>query len=145
MLRSMCRAPALARVTPSPNAPRRAQAVQPAVGWQYAVVIDAGSTGSRVHVFKFFTQANFPYASVELPNQVQRTSPGLSSYAFDPKSAASSLQLLLKFAKEQVGRWRGNTTRERVDRSRRAASAEALREPPWGAPCPPRLAVPGAN
>ncbi|GBF90831.1 apyrase-like [Raphidocelis subcapitata] len=72
------------------------------VGWQYAVVIDAGSTGSRAHVFRFYTHANFPYASVELPNQVHRTSPGLSSYAFDPKTAANSLQPLIKFAKEQV-------------------------------------------
>jgi len=73
-----------------------------AVGWEYAVVIDAGSTGSRVHVYRFYRHKEFPYASVELPDEVHKTTPGLSSYSFDPRTAANSLQPLLKFAKEEV-------------------------------------------
>jgi Golgi nucleoside diphosphatase len=72
------------------------------VGWEYAVIIDAGSTGSRVHVFKYYGHKDSPWPSVELPDAVHRTSPGLSAYAFDPKTAANSLEPLIKFAKENV-------------------------------------------
>ncbi|KAF8054899.1 APY5 [Scenedesmus sp. PABB004] len=74
-----------------------------AVGWSHAVVIDAGSSGSRVHVYRYFTaSAASPWARVELPEAVHRTSPGLASYAFEPRTAANSLQPLLRFAKDKV-------------------------------------------
>eukprot|EP00775_Hariotina_reticulata_P010825 gene10826-10982_t len=62
------------------------------------------STGSRVHVYRYYTSSsnNSPWAAVELPEAVHKTTPGLSSYAFEPKTAANSLQPLLKFAKEKV-------------------------------------------
>jgi Golgi nucleoside diphosphatase len=74
------------------------------VGWEFAVIIDAGSTGSRVHVYRYYTSSsnNSPWAAVELPEAVHKTTPGLSSYAFNSKTAANSLQPLLKFAKEKV-------------------------------------------
>eukprot|EP00878_Enallax_costatus_P008726 GHUV01009120.1.p1 GENE.GHUV01009120.1~~GHUV01009120.1.p1 ORF type:complete len:390 (+),score=85.57 GHUV01009120.1:351-1520(+) len=74
------------------------------VGWKYAVIIDAGSTGSRVHVYKYYTASsnNSPWATVDLPEAVHKTTPGLSSYSFDPRTAANSLKPLLKFAKEKV-------------------------------------------
>eukprot|EP00878_Enallax_costatus_P046176 GHUV01055845.1.p1 GENE.GHUV01055845.1~~GHUV01055845.1.p1 ORF type:complete len:135 (-),score=13.82 GHUV01055845.1:24-428(-) len=79
--------------------------LQASVGWKYAVIIDAGSTGSRVHVYKYYTASsnNSPWATVDLPEAVHKTTPGLSSYSFDPRTAANSLKPLLKFAKEKVG------------------------------------------
>lgn len=81
-----------------------AAALQATVGWNYAVIIDAGSTGSRVHVYRYYTASsnNNLLPAVELPEAVHKTSPGLSAYAFDPKTAARSLMPLLKFAKEKV-------------------------------------------
>lgn len=59
---------------------------------QYAIMIDAGSTGSRVHVYKF----NYCSASPELENEVfDMLRPGLSSFKGDPKAAADSLRPLL--------------------------------------------------
>lgn len=77
-------------------------------GWLYAVVIDAGSTGSRAHVFKHHTPApgaafsHASYPEVELPEAVLKATPGLSSYAHNPPAAAKSLEPLIKFAKDKV-------------------------------------------
>lgn len=76
---------------------------QLSVSWEYAVIIDAGSSGSRVHVFRYYGHKDTPWPTVELPSGVHKTSPGLSAYAFDPKTAASSLEPLLRFAKQAVG------------------------------------------
>lgn len=59
---------------------------------QYAIMIDAGSTGSRVHVYKF----NYCKDSPELEDEVfEMLRPGLSSFAGNPKGAADSLRPLL--------------------------------------------------
>jgi guanosine-diphosphatase len=65
---------------------------------QYAVMIDAGSSGSRVHVYKF----NYCKEEPELENEVfEMMEPGLSSYK-DPEAAADSLEQLLQVAVENV-------------------------------------------
>ena len=65
----------------------------------YAVVFDAGSTGSRVHVVHFEQVKD----TLELQNDsLQHLKPGLSSYADDPEAAAQSLQPLLEFAQKIV-------------------------------------------
>jgi hypothetical protein len=46
-----------------------------------------------------------PLPTVELPAAVHKTTPGLSAYAHDPKTAARSLLPLLKFAREKVTRY----------------------------------------
>ena len=59
---------------------------------QYALMIDAGSTGSRIHIYKF----NNCGASVGYEYEVfKQTKPGLSSYAESPLEAAQSLDVLL--------------------------------------------------
>ena len=59
---------------------------------QYALMIDAGSTGSRIHIYKF----NNCGASAEYEYEVfKMTQPGLSSYAGKPDEAAKSLDVLL--------------------------------------------------
>ncbi|XP_003740293.1 ectonucleoside triphosphate diphosphohydrolase 5 [Galendromus occidentalis] len=58
----------------------------------YAIMFDAGSTGSRIHIFQIRVQ-NGEY---KLDNETyDRVSPGLSDYATHPKDGALSLKPLL--------------------------------------------------
>lgn len=65
---------------------------------KYAVMIDAGSSGSRVHVYKF-TVCNDPVLENEVFHMLE---PGLSSYKDDPEAAAQSLAALMDIAVESV-------------------------------------------
>lgn len=65
----------------------------------YVVMIDAGSTGSRVHVYEFNTCKSPP---VLLSEKFEMLKPGLSSFDTDTKGAAASLDPLLKTAMETV-------------------------------------------
>ncbi|KAF6776865.1 hypothetical protein AHF37_03364 [Paragonimus kellicotti] len=72
----------------------------------YGVVFDAGSTGSRVHVFEL-TRQNLKDvdAPLTLTDELfEQVHPGLSSYADNPEQAAESLQPLLKAALKRVPR-----------------------------------------
>ncbi|WWC60870.1 uncharacterized protein I303_103446 [Kwoniella dejecticola CBS 10117] len=62
---------------------------------QYALTIDAGSTGSRIHVYKFNNCGRSPQLEYET---FKMLNPGLSAYARDPTAAAASLDPLLKEA-----------------------------------------------
>jgi apyrase len=67
---------------------------------KYAVVIDAGSTGSRVHVFKFLETSK---GELELQSDdFEQLKPGLSAYADKPEDAAKSLKPLLQRALKVV-------------------------------------------
>lgn len=68
---------------------------------RYAVVFDAGSTGSRVHVFRF-EQAGKNGPLKLKSDTFEQLKPGLSSYADDPAKAAASLQPLLDTALKTV-------------------------------------------
>lgn len=65
----------------------------------YAVVIDAGSTGSRVHVFTFADGGSGPVLQDEM---FEALKPGLKEYALDPEKAAASLDPLLEKAIAKV-------------------------------------------
>ncbi|OVA12610.1 Nucleoside phosphatase GDA1/CD39 [Macleaya cordata] len=67
----------------------------------YAVVFDAGSSGSRVHVYSFDASLNLVPIGKELELFVQKK-PGLSAYANDPRQAAESLQSLLEQAENVI-------------------------------------------
>ncbi|ONK62752.1 uncharacterized protein A4U43_C07F7770 [Asparagus officinalis] len=67
----------------------------------YAVIFDAGSSGSRVHVYCFDKNLDLVHIGKELELFVQKK-PGLSSYAEDPKEAANSLVSLLEQAESAV-------------------------------------------
>ncbi|KAL2244492.1 UNVERIFIED_CONTAM: Apyrase [Sesamum indicum] len=67
----------------------------------YAVVFDAGSTGSRVHVFAF--DPNLALTPIDQSYELFLSiSPGLSSYEHDPEAAALSLKPLLQNAEAVV-------------------------------------------
>lgn len=66
---------------------------------QYALMIDAGSTGSRIHIYKFHNCG--PSPTYEYETFVQKQ-PGLSAYAGRPDDAAQSLDSLLGAAMRVV-------------------------------------------
>lgn len=66
---------------------------------QYVVMIDAGSTGSRVHVYEFDVCTQPPTLINETFEMLK---PGLSSFDTDAVGAAGSLDPLLKTAMEVV-------------------------------------------
>lgn len=65
----------------------------------YVVMVDAGSTGSRVHVYEFNTCVSPPQL---LSEKFEMLKPGLSSFDTDTKGAAASLDPLLKVAMDTV-------------------------------------------
>lgn len=66
---------------------------------QFALMIDAGSTGSRIHVYKFNNCNPTPALEYEVFLMIR---PGLSSYTDDPNAAAGSLDQLLEVAVKTV-------------------------------------------
>ncbi|GAV29210.1 guanosine diphosphatase [Pichia membranifaciens] len=67
--------------------------------YEYVVMIDAGSTGSRVHVYSFDTSVSPPKLINE---EFQMLKPGLSSYDTDAIGAAESLDPLLTVAMDTI-------------------------------------------
>ncbi|KAG9066270.1 Guanosine-diphosphatase [Linnemannia hyalina] len=74
---------------------------------QYVLMIDAGSSGSRIHVYKF----NYCKATPELESEVfKMLEPGLSKYGDDAQGAAKSLDPLLEAALESVPKFLHKST-----------------------------------
>ena len=71
---------------------------------QYALMIDAGSTGSRIHVYKFSNCGATPELEGEKFKMTEKKEggSGLSAYPDDPEAAAKSLDMLLDEAMENV-------------------------------------------
>ncbi|KAF2202774.1 hypothetical protein GQ43DRAFT_368319 [Delitschia confertaspora ATCC 74209] len=71
---------------------------------QYALMVDAGSTGSRIHVFKFNNCGPTPELESEVFKQTEKREggSGLSSYKEDAEGAAQSLDILLDEAVKSV-------------------------------------------
>ena len=75
----------------------------------YAVVFDAGSTGTRVHVFCFDHNLQL----VPIGNEIElyeAVKPGLSAYGDDPPKAADSIKKLLQDAQNAVPKAEQSTT-----------------------------------
>ena len=69
--------------------------VQPASA--YAVVLDAGSSGTRAHVFRFQPRPGHTPRLLQKPS-VLKQSPGLSAFADQPAKAAQQVEALLHWA-----------------------------------------------
>ncbi|KAI3391498.1 hypothetical protein diail_7225 [Diaporthe ilicicola] len=72
---------------------------------QYVNMIDAGSTGSRIHVYKFNNCGPTPFLENEvfkMTKKVDGKSSGLSAYPDDPQAAADSLNILMDEAMATV-------------------------------------------
>eukprot|EP00050_Salpingoeca_kvevrii_P007607 m.297309 g.297309 ORF g.297309 m.297309 type:complete len:457 (+) comp13589_c0_seq1:1001-2371(+) len=65
----------------------------------YGIMIDAGSTGSRIHVYRFRRMEDELVLETEIFKQLK---PGLSSYKDDPNQAAQSLAPLIDVAMRAV-------------------------------------------
>uniref|UniRef100_A0A1J3CPI0 apyrase n=1 Tax=Noccaea caerulescens TaxID=107243 RepID=A0A1J3CPI0_NOCCA len=71
--------------------------------FRYSVVIDAGSSGSRIHVFRYWIESGKPVFDFGEENYGSlKLSPGLSSYADNPEGASASVTELVEFAKGRV-------------------------------------------
>ncbi|KAJ6570294.1 nucleoside phosphatase family-domain-containing protein [Mycena vulgaris] len=66
---------------------------------QYGLMLDAGSTGSRIHIYKFNNCGASPAYEYEV---FKMTQPGLSSFAGHPAEAAASLNVLMDEAMRVV-------------------------------------------
>ncbi|KAF5093365.1 hypothetical protein D0Z00_004093 [Geotrichum galactomycetum] len=71
---------------------------------KYVIILDAGSIGSRIHVYQFKSgQAGSAEETPMLLSETfEMTRPGLSHYADDPVKAAASIDPLLQIALEKV-------------------------------------------
>ncbi|KAJ5491125.1 guanosine-diphosphatase [Penicillium diatomitis] len=71
---------------------------------QYALMIDAGSTGSRIHVYRFNNCGSTPELENEVFEQTKKKEggSGLSSYREDAEGAARSLDPLMETALKNV-------------------------------------------
>lgn len=83
-----------------PHAPHRPPPSEAAVRFRYGIMFDAGSTGTRIHVFKFQLEHN------EAPKLAHETfkaiKPGLSAYADDPEKCTAGIMELLAVARASV-------------------------------------------
>ncbi|KAH9604958.1 hypothetical protein KSS87_022698 [Heliosperma pusillum] len=91
------------------KAPRKVKSAEIVGAKRYAVIFDAGSSGSRVHVFCFDHNLDLVPIGDDLELFLQLgvlgrefSDQGLSSYASDPKEAANSLVSLLEQAQNVV-------------------------------------------
>lgn len=69
----------------------------------FAVVFDAGSTGTRLHLYKYVHNTNLHGIPFKVDEEVFReVKPGLSSFSHNPSAAASSFRSLLETAQTIV-------------------------------------------
>lgn len=74
---------------------------------QYVLMIDAGSSGSRIHAYKF----NYCKATPELESELfEQLQPGLSKYDDDAEAAAESLDQLLDAAMKEIPKFLHKST-----------------------------------
>ncbi|XP_024007324.1 probable apyrase 6 isoform X2 [Eutrema salsugineum] len=81
---------------------------------RYSVVIDGGSTGTRIHVFGYRIESGEPVFEFRGANYASlKLHPGLSAYADDPDGASVSLTELVEFAKGRIpkGMWKETEVR----------------------------------
>ncbi|KAJ4970568.1 hypothetical protein NE237_003667 [Protea cynaroides] len=69
----------------------------------FGIIIDAGSTGSRVHVFEFLNEERIPFIGFDGEGSHSfKVRPGLSDFVASPETAGPSISSLLDFAKARI-------------------------------------------
>ncbi|VDN59748.1 unnamed protein product [Dracunculus medinensis] len=69
----------------------------------FAVVIDAGSTGTRIHIFEFSHGISENASHFYIKNgTMKEIKPGLSSYAAKPEDAIDGIKILLNLARNTI-------------------------------------------
>ncbi|XP_010917046.1 probable apyrase 6 [Elaeis guineensis] len=71
---------------------------------RFGIVIDAGSSGTRIHVFGFNGESGMIPSIDWGSTAVMRVTPGLSAFSGEPERARASLAELLEFAKGRVAK-----------------------------------------
>uniref|UniRef100_A0A0R0L118 Apyrase 6 n=1 Tax=Glycine max TaxID=3847 RepID=A0A0R0L118_SOYBN len=74
----------------------------PMANFRYRIIVDGGSTGTRVHVFKYRSGRSLEFGRDGLKSM--RVNPGLSAFAEDPQGAGGSVAELAEFAKRWIPR-----------------------------------------
>lgn len=69
---------------------------------KWMILIDAGSSGSRMHVYSYTWAGGDSYPVFQLPDKKLKTKPGLSSFKDNPTAAGASLEQLVEFAKKTI-------------------------------------------
>ncbi|XP_042511824.1 probable apyrase 6 [Macadamia integrifolia] len=81
----------------------------------FGVIIDAGSTGSRVHVFEFLNEGRIPFIGFDGKGSHSfKVRPGLSEFVARPESAGTSISSLLEFAKGRIPKSEWKLTKVRL-------------------------------
>lgn len=69
---------------------------------KYCVIIDAGSSGSRVHIYQYYTFTGDKLPVVRQKGKVLKTKVALSSFLSHTSDSGASLAPLITYAEEQV-------------------------------------------
>ncbi|XP_053488754.1 ectonucleoside triphosphate diphosphohydrolase 5 [Ictalurus furcatus] len=82
-----------------PEVPAEAEVLPPRTF--HGIMFDAGSTGTRIHIYKFIQKdpAGLPVLDNEMYNAVK---PGLSAYGDNPEEGGETIRQLLKVAKKTI-------------------------------------------
>lgn len=83
---------------PAPRVPESS----PDSAVRFAVMFDAGSTGTRVHIFKFRLDLDQSHVPQLLEETFKAIKPGLSAFAEDPPQSRAGLMQLLDLARTTV-------------------------------------------
>lgn len=69
----------------------------------FAAVIDAGSTGTRLHLFEFSHDPEHEHSPFKVEGEIfEESKPGLSSFATEPAKAAENIHELIKAARTAI-------------------------------------------